>query len=542
MAIEPINYFAMQPHYDIAKELASGVQLGAGFRQILDQRAAQEQALQRQQQYQADATAFAQSPNPQAAAVLALKYPDLHKPITEAWNTLSAEQQKNELRDIGTIAATLKSGRPDLALEQINQRRTALQNSGKPTAELDALRKSIEDNPTSAYADTLRIAAVLPGGDKLLSNLETLGKEQRAEDLAPSAKRTAEAKAGEAESDVALKNLGIIGQTLGSLQGKNAKPVQVENAIRSLAARGIIAKDELQNYLNDIPQDAKQVDSYLERIQMLGMSPKDQKGYTTPDANSVLSAQTLRRGQDIKHSEWVQEQEDATKPGQANEALAQRIATYKQAPLGQFAMNRPWGQATMDKVAELNPDYDAAQYPARAAAVRSFAPGGKDSANIESANTALNHLDTAKKLALALNNKDWRTFNSIANKIAGEFGAPAPTTLKAAMVMIAPEVVKAVSGAGGTGEERTHAAEALSGGGSYSPKQVLDGIAATQELFAGRLAEKKRSYERGTKLNNFEEEFLSPAARDILSGGKKEEKASKHPQDIDLLLNKYGGQ
>jgi hypothetical protein len=263
----------------------------------------------------------------------------------------------------------------------------------------------------------------------------------------------------------------------------------------------------------------------------------------------LLQSQDQAKSRAQAESHWTAERADANEPGKPNATLAKQIAFYRAPPLGQFNLNKPWGQATMDEVMRLNPDYDAAQYAPRQSALRSFAPGGKDSANIESINTGMNHLVTLRELAQAQKNGDVKAWNKIANAWAAQTGQAAPTNLRIASEMIAPEVVKAVAGVGATGEERSHMAEALTGKGTYAPDQILGGISTAQELFAGRLKEKKRSYERGTKLNDFEDSFLSPASRELLSPApakptvkptKDLPKKAGNPSDIDYLLNKYG--
>jgi hypothetical protein len=542
--MEPMDYTSafngvLSPY----QAMMQGVQGGAAIQQLQQQQAAQQAQLAQARQMQADLNGLSQNPTPDAIGAMILKYPSLAENLKRGADVVGGAQKAAFLDHAGQVYAAIRSGKPDIAQSLLADRATALRNSGDETGAkaTEQMAQQLKDNPQGAELMTGMHLAAAIGPEKFAETFGKLGSERRADDEEPAKIAEGKAKAAGEQADATQKQLGVIGSTLGALQGKNAKPAQAIAALNSMAARGIIGKDELPVYLASVPTDPKALDSWLGQVKMQGMKPDEQMKYTTPDANAQLSAETQRRGQNIQHDQWVQEQEDANSPGKPNEALAQRIASYKQPGLGQFALNKPWGQATMDRVAELNPTYDAAVYPARAAAVRSFS-SGKDGAAVESANTALNHLDTLRELALAQKNGDTRLFNRIANRMSSEFGGAAPTNLKAAVMMAAPEVVKAVSGAGGTGEDRAHAAEALSGNGSYSPDQVLGAIGTTQELFAGRLKEKKRTYERATKMNDFEDTFLSPAAQRIL-GTKKDKAAAgagEHPSDIDVLLNKYG--
>lgn len=150
---------------------------------------------------------------------------------------------------------------------------------------------------------------------------------------------------------------------------------------------------------------------------------------------------------------------------------------------------------------------------AQAKALRDFTGDGKSSQGIQSANTALNHLATVRELALAQKSGDVKAFNQAARTLGAAFGSTAPTNLNAALIMVAPELSKSVVGVGGTGAERDHALQALNPNGS--PDQIIGGIQTMQELFAGRLSESKRTYERSTKRNDFDS-FLSPAAKKLL--------------------------
>lgn len=152
------------------------------------------------------------------------------------------------------------------------------------------------------------------------------------------------------------------------------------------------------------------------------------------------------------------------------------------------------------------------------AARRSFGTG-KDGQAVQSANTALNHLVTIRELAEAQKSGDMRAFNKAARALGAQFGQAEPTNLSAALVMVAPEISKAVIGAGGTGHERDQAQQALNPNGS--PDQIIGATRTMEELFGGRLTEAKRTYVRTTKLSDFDETMLSPAARAVLAKQEK---------------------
>ena len=186
-------------------------------------------------------------------------------------------------------------------------------------------------------------------------------------------------------------------------------------------------------------------------------------------------------------------------------------------------------RAIMNRAAELASGVDPTQQrrnqlenkgetAAVIAARRSFGTG-KDGQAVQSANTALNHLVTIRELAEAQKSGDMRAFNKAARALGAQCGKAEPTNLSAALVMVAPEISKAVIGAGGTGHERDQAQQALNPNGS--PDQIIGATQTMEELFGGRLTEAKRTYVRTTKLSDFDTALLGSAARAVLAKQEK---------------------
>lgn len=225
------------------------------------------------------------------------------------------------------------------------------------------------------------------------------------------------------------------------------------------------------------------------------------------------------RGNQIKIQNMIGERQDradaAGKESPENvEKMAQGIAAGRLPPMSNFAMLKPSGKEIMARVLDINPSYDAGDYMAKNKALRDFSTGTQGLA-VQAANTGLNHLETIEQLARAQQNGDTRLFNTIANKIARETGAAAPTNLASAITMVAPEISKMVIGAAGGQEERATFAKNFSP--SFSPDQALGGIHTIRELLGGRLFESERTYKRTTGRNDFNAGMLSPAAQKVLA-------------------------
>jgi hypothetical protein len=178
-----------------------GFQLGQGVQDQILANKQREQAKLAQQQYQQDIASAMAKPTPQAFAALALKYPQQREAFKQSWDQLNADQQQGELRDASTLAAALHSGRPDVAISQIDARINAMKESKQDTTRLQFLRDQIEKDPTAAYGGVLRIVSGIPGGDKVLENLSKIGAEQRAQELQPTTVAKAEADAAKAGSE-----------------------------------------------------------------------------------------------------------------------------------------------------------------------------------------------------------------------------------------------------------------------------------------------------------------------------------------------------
>jgi len=118
--------------------------------------------------------------------------------------------------------------------------------------------------------------------------------------------------------DNAIKQFDAIGQTMGALSGipGGAKPAHIQNAVQHMVDVGLVRQDKAQSIIDKIPQDQTQITPWLQSLQKMAMSAKDQVSMTTPDANARLTAQTSRDNSirtDNRQREVVQQKQNNTK-------------------------------------------------------------------------------------------------------------------------------------------------------------------------------------------------------------------------------------
>ena len=265
----------------------------------------------------------------------------------------------------------------------------------------------------------------------------------------------------------------------------------------------------------------------------------------TATPGELLTAETARRGQNMTNARSREANDGNSSSGFSDEAINNAAARYNMdgtlPPMGMGKggsdartkiLNRAAEQASGisgsdQRSNQVNFKGDSA---ARNASVKSYSANGKEGMAIQATNTAMNHLDTIEKLAIAQKNGDTLAFNKIANYISEQTGQAAPTNLRAAISMVAPEVSKSVIGASGGQEERKTFAHNFNP--NASAQQALEGIAVIKELMGGRLTESQRTYERTTGKKDFAETMLSPAAQNVLNKSKGKETAKPSLNDI----------
>lgn len=179
----------MVPQYDFAQTILGGLKAGSAIRQTIDQNQAREQAKQLQQSYMTDMQAYMQKPTAQAAARLALKYPQQAESINGAFKTLDGERQKAELQFGNQVYGALTGGRSDIAQQLLERRVEALKNSGQDYQDEQVYLDQLKADPQKGGQAVMAMlgygmAALDP---KFAETHAKFGGERRADELQPSA-------------------------------------------------------------------------------------------------------------------------------------------------------------------------------------------------------------------------------------------------------------------------------------------------------------------------------------------------------------------
>lgn len=168
----------------------------------------------------------------------------------------------------------------------------------------------------------------------------------------------------------------------------------------------------------------------------------------------------------------------------AVENVAKAISELRMGPLTGQGIRTPWGQAVMNRVQELKPGYDAAEWAARVRGEIGFT-AGKEAGAIRSFGVALDHLETMREAGEALKNGDVQTINRVRNRIRQEFGHEGPVDFNFIKSIVGGEVSKAVIGGVGALTDREELRQGFDA--ANSPEQMTGVIKMAKKLMAGQL-------------------------------------------------------
>lgn len=157
-----------------------------------------------------------------------------------------------------------------------------------------------------------------------------------------------------------------------------------------------------------------------------------------------------------------------------------------------------------------------------AKAVKDFSTG-RQGQQVNSFNTAIDHLATMDKLSDALQNGDIKAFNTVGNAFARQTGNPAPTNFDMAKNIVASEVAKAVAGTNMALKDREEIRDQILSSGS--PEALKGATATLRQLLGGQLKSLSLQYENTTNRKDFDKK-LTPEAKAALAKLKDAEMPS----------------
>ena len=143
--VQPINYMGMIPQPDLARSLASGLQLGTGIREMQQQRVAAQQAQAAKQQLASDVEAARADGSQQAWLGMIAKYPQFREAFAEVRKGVGEEQVKSEFFSGFEISNALEANQPLVAAEKLRTEIAARKNSGKPAGLYEQALARIEE-------------------------------------------------------------------------------------------------------------------------------------------------------------------------------------------------------------------------------------------------------------------------------------------------------------------------------------------------------------------------------------------------------------
>lgn len=195
--MDPINYQAFNPQVDFTRSILGGLQAGGDIRQTINAAQDRERQLAQLRAYQSDISQYMQAPTAQGAAALSLKYPGQREAIGTAFKDVSADRQQAEIKAGNMIYGALNSGRPDVAAKTLQDRITALTNSGQDASHEKQWLQVLQSDPTNGPKQVqgmlgYGLASIDP---KFAENHSKFGAEGRAQELHPAAAAKAGADA-----------------------------------------------------------------------------------------------------------------------------------------------------------------------------------------------------------------------------------------------------------------------------------------------------------------------------------------------------------
>ncbi len=252
-----------------------------------------------------------------------------------------------------------------------------------------------------------------------------------------------------------------------------------------------------------------------------GQRPPLQGGQPAQPAADLtaIDPQTGRR------ENWLKAQDSGT------QAYIKKIADYEIDPRT-TSIKGGHREQVLSAVAQYDPTYDQNSFGSRAKAIKDFATGPQGN-TIRSFDVAIDHLDTLKQYAKALDSGDNRLINEIRNRWLQNTGSPLPTNVQAIGPIVGAEVSKAIIGSNNALADREELRKPLQL--SNSLPQIYGAIQGYQALMGGQLKGLKKQYEDTTGKKDFDKRIRDNTKKVLLSGESSQPVRVSTPQEASQL-------
>lgn len=361
--------------------------------------------------------------------------------------------------------------------------------------------------------------------------------------------RTDALKSRELEGNIKKTGLEIdAAQRIGAVQKITSAPDAASAA--SIIQAGIADGSVPAAHGNDLLKQLstmKYPDWQMNMIRSV-VQPKDRYMHETVGAGD--QAQLNQKWQIHKDTIKAQDATDALTPEALDMAANVYLKTGQMPPLGMGARAGALRQQILNKATQIGgKGADGAivapadiagnivtakqDVGSQSKAVKDFSTGTQGK-QVNAFNTAIDHLSTMDKLSDALQGGDTKAINLIANTVAKQTGAPAPTNFDAAKQIVTAEVIKAVVASGGGVREREEAERNFSA--ANSPAQLKGVINTYKQLLGGQLNSLGVQYEANTGRKDFDKKLTGAAKQEFTNvrqqhtGG-----AMPPPAAVDML-------
>ena len=211
--MQPMNYTIQTPGSDV---LGEALQLKGQIeknRLFEAQKLAEQQKMQEAQR-QAELNEIkrqrfaevAKNPTAKAVQSFMVEFPELSEQFKKSYDTLSDNEKRMATEVQFATKSAIESGKPDLAISDLDRRIEAAKNMGDTSAEekLGVIRNLVIANPNAALLTANAFLAATMDPDKFATMEKTRGEESRAQQEAPYKLEQERVKAKFAEPEALL--------------------------------------------------------------------------------------------------------------------------------------------------------------------------------------------------------------------------------------------------------------------------------------------------------------------------------------------------